>query len=358
MNVTFILGNGFDMQMGLKSSYGDFIKEYIRPNPDDNENIKRFKAYLKKNKDKEMWSDAEKAFGLHLGEFSDNNIAEYSERLQDFEAKMIDYLEMQQDSLYFGRRSQIKDVFCDFVFNFPDELLANGKEELKLQEYDKSTNFNFLTFNYTNVIDNIIDCCVLGSTARRRGSEYSPKYDYFKKPLHIHGTLDTSIIMGVNDESQLNVSNNLTLTQQIKYQLIKSEMNRGLRINREGEAKKIINESDIIIFYGVSFGETDNIWWTEIRKWLSDRWNHKIVAFIRDKEAIYNKRLTWQELQYQDVKRLEIAKKLGLDIDQSDSMLEQIYIVINTNKLELKDIITEMPDNQIDSEKEEALIGQ
>lgn len=358
MVVTFILGNGFDMQMGLKSSYGDFIKEYIKPNPDDNENIKRFKAYLKQNKDKEMWSDAEKAFGLHLGEFSDNNIAEYSERLQDFETKMIDYLEIQQNTRYFGRRAQIKDRFCDFVFGFPDELLANGKEELKLQEDNKHTTFYFLTFNYTNIIDNIIGCCVLGSAVRRRGPESHPLYDYFNKPLHIHGTLDTSIIMGVNDESQLDVRNGLTLTQQIKYQLIKSEMNRGLRTNREREAKGIINLSDVIVLYGVSFGETDNIWWTEIRKWLSNDWNHKIVAFVRDKEAIYNKRLTWQELQYQDVKRLEIAKKLGFDLGQSDFMLEQIYIVMNTNKLDLKDIIAATPENQIDNEKEEALIGQ
>ena len=360
MNVTFILGNGFDMQMGLKSSYGDFIKEYVKSCPDDNENIKKFKAYLKQSGGTGMWSDAEKAFGLHLGQFSDNNIAEYSERLQNFEIKMIEYLEAQQNSRYFGQRDKIRDIFCDFVFRFPDELLANGKQDLKVQEITEDTNFNFLTFNYTNIIDNIIDCCLLlGSQVSGYRSEYSPKHDYFNRPIHIHGTLDTSIIMGVNDESQLDVSKGVTLTQSLKYQLLKTEMNRGMRNNRESDAKKIINRSDVIVFYGVSFGETDNIWWKEIRDWLRGKWGHKIVAFIRDDRATYNRRLAWSELQYQDSKRQEIAKKLGLsDNEQDNVLLEQIYIVINTNKLELKDIIASTPENQINSEKAEALIGQ
>lgn len=30
MNVTFILGNGFDLNCGLRSSYNDVIKKYIQ----------------------------------------------------------------------------------------------------------------------------------------------------------------------------------------------------------------------------------------------------------------------------------------------------------------------------------------
>ena len=73
MNITYFLGNGFDLQIGLKTSYADFLKEYVNVYSSDNKIIKNFKEYLKTKKSKwaEMfWSDAEEAMGKYLSNFT------------------------------------------------------------------------------------------------------------------------------------------------------------------------------------------------------------------------------------------------------------------------------------------------
>ena len=35
MNIAFVVGNGFDRALGLKTSYYDFLQEYIKIKSDD-----------------------------------------------------------------------------------------------------------------------------------------------------------------------------------------------------------------------------------------------------------------------------------------------------------------------------------
>ena len=46
MNVTFLIGNGFDINLGLRMKYTDFIEIYREIQPQDNEIIKKFKGNI------------------------------------------------------------------------------------------------------------------------------------------------------------------------------------------------------------------------------------------------------------------------------------------------------------------------
>lgn len=48
MNVTFLIGNGFDLNLGLATQYPDFLKEYLVDNPDDTAEIRTFKEDIRK----------------------------------------------------------------------------------------------------------------------------------------------------------------------------------------------------------------------------------------------------------------------------------------------------------------------
>lgn len=44
MNITYLIGNGFDVNIGLKSSYADFYKSYVNNHPDNEADVvTRFK---------------------------------------------------------------------------------------------------------------------------------------------------------------------------------------------------------------------------------------------------------------------------------------------------------------------------
>ena len=50
MNITFLIGNGFDRNLGLETTYSDFVKEYKKTNG-STETLKEFRAYIKDNEE-------------------------------------------------------------------------------------------------------------------------------------------------------------------------------------------------------------------------------------------------------------------------------------------------------------------
>ena len=73
MNITYIIGNGFDINLGLKSRYVDFYKDYIkRSSTDDAVYIQKFRNEInefvkqdsnKKDENTIDWRDLEVALG-------------------------------------------------------------------------------------------------------------------------------------------------------------------------------------------------------------------------------------------------------------------------------------------------------
>lgn len=340
MKITYILGNGFDIQLGLKSRYSDFLDEYTVVTDDDNDNIKAFKKVLISSKGRELWSDAEKAMGIYLREFSDESIRAYTEQIADFETKMIEFLEEEQARCDFSAKEKIRKVFSDFIFNSFNDVLNNRSQELDLDKHESHT-VNFLSFNYTNLIDRVLDTFPNRNIRDRKYGAVS-FIDKFGKILHVHGTLDSQIIMGVNDEKQLDTAGGVTINERLKWMFIKPVQNIQSNNAWDASAKKMIDESDIIAVYGVSFGITDKMWWEYLKKWLSHSAIHKLVVFKRDANESLNRKLTWQVLDSEDDLRRDILEKLTVEKDNIQKLRDQVYIVLNTTRLNMKDSLRHM----------------
>lgn len=69
MNIVYLIGNGFDRNLGLKTSYQDFY-QYYQQQPSSTEDILKIKQ-LMKNEPSEFWSDLELALGRITTEFDD-----------------------------------------------------------------------------------------------------------------------------------------------------------------------------------------------------------------------------------------------------------------------------------------------
>ena len=110
MDITFLLGNGFDIGLGLNSSYRDFYKEYCKPDDTDSECI-RFKNQLKTTDDGVFnsvynWSDFEKAFGEYAKEFGKEQEDEYLGVFSDFCQKFNLYLEKEESLIDYSNKKQ------------------------------------------------------------------------------------------------------------------------------------------------------------------------------------------------------------------------------------------------------------
>ena len=80
MKISVLLGNGFDVSLGIKSSYGDFYKWYY-DKPSDIKHIQDFRNAIKEDilrdipDDEKTWAD----FELGLGKYTEN-FTKYNER--------------------------------------------------------------------------------------------------------------------------------------------------------------------------------------------------------------------------------------------------------------------------------------
>lgn len=101
MNILYIVGNGLDIQYGLKTKYSDFYKYqipiYKEKNINENYyNIIYDNILIDQNTNWENWSDLE----LALGELTKNSEIDEEEFMEDLEEVSIDlnnYLSIVQD---------------------------------------------------------------------------------------------------------------------------------------------------------------------------------------------------------------------------------------------------------------------
>lgn len=261
MNILYIVGNGLDIQYGLKTKYTDFY-EYQLPIYKEKSitenyyNIIYDNILLDQGDNWENWSDLE----LALGELTKNpevNEEEFMNALDDVNLDLNTYLQIEQEKFDLtGKSIDIQKNLKSMFSQIPDALKERVLEYI--QSFSIVTDYiTILTLNYTSILDQLIE--------KEKGEKYKSfrNHDYgcfIKNVEHAHGTLDFSLILGVNDESQLNKE----YKRSNKKSLIKEELQAQVRDNRHFKNLKLVDWADLIIIFGTSIGATDVYLWKEI----------------------------------------------------------------------------------------------
>lgn len=94
MKILYILGNGFDLNLGMKTSYKDFY-EYYKSIETSNTTIKDLKSNISNNY--KNWSDLEFALGQYTDEFK--TVEEFDDAFEDIGEKLAEYLKKKKISL-------------------------------------------------------------------------------------------------------------------------------------------------------------------------------------------------------------------------------------------------------------------
>jgi len=339
-HITFMIGNGFDLQLGLDTRYDQFLSWYIQQ-PSASENIKKYKKALSEDRQSPWWTDAEIAMGKHISSFTTETMPDYYEQIRDFKVKLAEYLEQQDKRCRFADRDAIGKSFAAFVSSFQEDILLPRKVSYQFSHYDNSR-YSFVTFNYTSVLNKLIQ--TLGPDRIVYKTNNKPSGDVYGKidnVIPVHGTLSTSLIMGVNDEEQIAFPKD-KITPKLKRTLIKPIINSALGRSEEDSARTVISNSSVIAIYGLKLGETDIRWKACVAKWLeNDR--HYVVIFDHHKLEGVNKVIPEDILDYVHQKQDAFLKQLYLDIseEQIDSMRDRVFVIDKTRYLDF-DILSDL----------------
>ena len=203
MNITFLVGNGFDLGLGLCSRYTDFYDIYLGQSFNKAPAIFNFAKEISGNHD--TWSDFESAIGEYTSNYTSSNKREFIDIIKDFTVSFVNYLEKQEGDLSFEKnQKQIIDTFTKALSSF------YSLDNLSPQSYDsvaslfqKNANqqhiYNFLVFNYTSTLEKCLKLCSdKGSIVRSNGVK-----DAIGQIVHVHGKINDQPIIGVNDSEQI-----------------------------------------------------------------------------------------------------------------------------------------------------------
>lgn len=333
MNITYIIGNGFDINLGMKTRYVDFYKWYvdrIRENTPDVVRLFRSEIYdfIKENRKKEgesiNWSDME----LALGQYTDKVPRDQFETLLlDIEDNLKAYLRIEYNKFHKEDydvekfKSQLADPITDHFVVSRRRTIQTFQDRLM-----SGIDIRIISFNYTHTIEDL-----LGFQGKQTWENKKGQTIELKKIKHIHHSLtDESILVGVNDVQQ--ISNELYHEDSnICDIFMKPSANRILGSYVDWECESIIEDTDIFVLYGTSVGETDRYWWNMIAKRLLQSENTaRMIWFVHDP-----KRMKHANLLYKNAGRDVIphfGKVAGIQNIHSDNLEKRIFVTLS-NKM-------------------------
>ena len=352
MEITFLLGNGFDIQCGLKTSYIDFYNYILKKKYSidlKKANVKELAlkidniiySEIYKSKDNiENWADLE----LQLGVFTkrlkkrlnepDQDVQKIANKfLNDFEILLED-LNDYLKSIQIQDDVKIKEDFSDVLYTTMNDffygVLQKENDELNnilVDNYSSHYNYRCISFNYTNTLKKVIQSCSEVSMPNRlNNSSHSHIFD--KEIINVHGVIDRFLTLGLNDETQLATD---FFDMSDLNDLIKP---KSLEINREymrRDAENLIDKSDIIVIFGMSIGATDKHWWEKIAYSLMNSKNKKLIIHLYEKTPSFlSPRIARKRRESKENEFLFQLNNLDLSDEQIAQLRKQIYIVTNS----------------------------
>lgn len=317
-NVTFIIGNGLDLSLGLKTSYRDFY-EYIQSNDLHPEN----RIYKAIYESQDGWADFELALGQYthyLDKLPDKNKAQeaidFHEELGILMEDLAEYLDKQEknfDKLTNKPEFTIKGYFEELPDGQSNRFLGTVSQRPII--------FQFITLNYTYVLEKILN---------DNSALLTPQGVRLESPLHIHGTLSENLTLGVSDDSQISTS----ISGTEKDDLIKPNLIGSMNDGRIERLRQIINNSSIIVLFGTSIGETDKYIWEIVNSWLVASPNRYIIIHKFDNTySDSTRRSSRKQKQFNSNVQDKILRFSGLDGDGIANLKNRIFVIHNTKKL-------------------------
>ncbi|WP_417528158.1 AbiH family protein [Marinomonas shanghaiensis] len=209
MSHVLIIGNGFDLNLGLKTSYRDFIgSKFFTRNLGDS-SLPLF-AHLEEV-DKTNWIDIEK----ELESYSKSGVETY--------AFLLEYKKLCEELKSYIKSIELEDV-------------DQSSHAYRLLENISREQFLILNFNYTNSVEVILNS--LGV----------PPYKIDESIIHVHGSVkQDDIIFGVDDDARIN--NEHSFLRKTSSSLYDGE-----------QVMQALNDFERLSIFGHSLGESDHMY--------------------------------------------------------------------------------------------------
>ena len=329
----FIIGNGFDMALGLKTSYKDFLDWYLVQDSDtQGPRLRKFKngitADIKENV--HSWADLEIKLGEYTANYGADEVDDFLFVYRDMKDQLNAYLKTQEDLVDYSNKKAIANAMSKLLFNFYKGFPANQRRRLEaeLESSQSTVVYNFITFNYTRVLEKCIE--LFPNPLRKRGQYYHVR-DTLGTIHYLHGEIDNSPLFGVDHPPQIH-NEAFRTDRHVLLALVKPYMNEEMQYNTATQAQTLIDHSDTICILGTSLGDSDVSWWQCIGGWLAKNKHRRLVIlwFSREQISKVHGDLVYDRI---DAIKTRFIKQAAVNESVKSQILVQIYTELFDIKL-------------------------
>ena len=316
---TFIIGNGLDISLKLKTKYRDFYAYVI-----ENKLIGSNRIYKEIRSNLDTWADFEKSLGEYTSyidtlpeENREEESIKFHDELDKIRDDLADYLESQEKS--------IENLPEKFLFAADENGLFDGLNEGQqniIQRILQSVPvyLNFVTLNYTKTLEKILD-----------GDEIlTPRGYRLRSPLHLHGTVDLYMTLGVSDESQL--YNGMSIRE--KNDLIKLKLIASANDGRLTAFRQTLASTSVVVLFGTSMGQTDSYIWREIISWMRQANERYVIIHKFDRSyTARSRRSVRTENSFKETVQERFLQYGQMSNETKDELKLRVFVIHNTDKL-------------------------
>ena len=245
---------------------------------------------------------------------------------------MRDYLQGENERVVIG--NEIAGEFHDKIVCFFDGMRPTDKADIEdlRNSTTSSFHYSFVTFNYTDVLDQIVEQVKKSGPFDKRTVNGRTILDDLEPVLHVHGTLSDALVLGLNDESQI-CNDQLKDDLALQEIIVKPKVNDLLGESRTDKVKHFIDESRYVCVFGLSLGETDKIWWEYIGQWLQGDQSRRLILFVLEKTP--SRTIAMQEILRKRKWQGLFFKKAGIE---NENVKKRIIIIENSDIFTLENV--------------------
>jgi hypothetical protein len=323
MNILHIIGNGFDINLGMNTRYSDFYKYYQKIHS-ENKSINNLKNAISSGL--RYWSDLE----IALGNYTENLISqtEFDEVYKDILINLAEYLEKVESNYDFQNLDVEKFFDC---LGFPENKLSqaamNQLTHFKSNWSNHQWNVNIITLNYTTSIEKLI--------GEKQSNIHIGKHHrigniVLNRITHLHGYYNKDTVMGVNDVSQI-ANPSFQTNQDIVEAIVKPDSNKALGHTNDNRCIQQISQANLICIFGSSIGDTDKIWWELIGNQLKK--DCQLIIF--NKGAEIDPRTGYLKPRLERVAKDNFLARTLLKDEEKKKYKDKIYVGINTTMFDI-----------------------
>lgn len=355
MNITFLIGNGFDIDKGIQSSYAKFYEWYCNQSS-CKRHIGEFRKNIKDDiirdvpDDEKTWADFEMGLGRYTTKFTKDTVEDFLDCLEDGQESVRKYLLEQEakfnpdaytDISYKSFYHSIRDFYTEV-----SDLERPAIQTVFNSRGQESKEIKFISFNYTHTLERIIKKLPTAHFATWQSGGVTFSYRINREVLHVHGTTKEFPVLGVNDESQI-VNKELLETPQFREMMCKADSVRAIGKRWHEEAERQMVSSRFVCILGMSLGDSDAKWWRLLNQWLKTDSNRHLLIYWFEKEPPNGISIR-RELQYKEKVKNRLLSFSDFSPDVIKNLKNRIYVIINTPRfLKLKE-----PEKSLENESD------